>query len=112
MRAIGELLWENQIAPLLRHTGEVRLEGQVLTDEKWGHGIDQYITASRMECDGAWGSEVEILTLAHLLDTPVCSYNRAVIDYGDGEDCLCLIGIRWQKLHVIQGFWREINPSY
>ena len=54
MRAIGELLWENQIAPLLRHTGEVRLEGQVLTDEKWERGIDQYITASRMEsCDGA-----------------------------------------------------------
>ena len=71
MRAIGELLWENQIAPLLRHLRsirEVRWEGFVSTDVEW------YISASTMEHDRTWGLEVEMMALAHLLDTPVYTY--------------------------------------
>ena len=40
--AIGELLWENQIAPLLRHLRnirEVRSEGYVSADVEWTHRI-------------------------------------------------------------------------
>ena len=78
MRAIGELLWANQIAPLLRHLRsirEVRWEGYVSTDVEWTDGIEQYISASRMEHDRTWGSEVEMMALAHLLDIPVYTYD-------------------------------------
>ena len=37
-------------------------------------GIEQYIAVSELEEDRAWGSEVEIMILAHLLDTPIASY--------------------------------------
>ena len=39
------------------------------------HSVDEYVQAESMDKDGAWGSEVEIMTLAHLLQTPVYSYD-------------------------------------
>ena len=36
-----------------------------------------YIAATRMDHDKTWGSEVEIMVLAHLLDTAVYSYDTA-----------------------------------
>lgn len=78
MRAIGDVLWPHQIAPLLRqirNLGEVHLDGSVYADVEWVLGIEQYIAATRMDQDRAWGSEVEVMALAHLLDTPIYSYD-------------------------------------
>ena len=97
MRAIGELLWENQIAPLLRHLRsirEVRWEGFVSTDVEW------YISASTMEHDRTWGLEVEMMALAHLLDTPVYPMKQPM----DGTDTtlgMCMACLTCVKLiHV------------
>ena len=37
--------------------------------------VDEYVQAKSMNKDGAWGSVVEMMTLAHLLQTPVYSYD-------------------------------------
>jgi len=34
-----------------------------------GMGIKEYIVATQMDQDSTWGSEVEVMTLTHLLDT-------------------------------------------
>ncbi len=78
MRTIGDAIWPHQIAPLLRqiqNLGEVHLVGSVYTDAEWELGIEQYIAATRMNQNRAWGSEVEVMALAHLLDTPIYSYD-------------------------------------
>ena len=38
--------------------------------------IDTYIDSSRIEHDREWGMDVEILTLAHMLKTPVYTYHE------------------------------------
>ena len=38
--------------------------------------IDTYINSSRIEHDREWGTNVEILTLAHMLKTPVYMYHE------------------------------------
>ena len=38
--------------------------------------IDTYIDSSRIEHDHEWGTDVEILTLAHMLKTPVYTYHE------------------------------------
>ena len=38
--------------------------------------IDTYIDSSRIEHDREWGTDVEILTLAHMLKTPVYTYHE------------------------------------
>ena len=58
MRSIGQLLWETQIYP----------------DEDYPHGMEEYIAKTRMEHAGAWGTQVEIIALAHLLNTPILTY--------------------------------------
>ncbi len=78
MRTIGDAIWPHQIAPLLRqiqNLGEVHLVGSVYTDAEWELGIEQCIAATRMNQNRAWGSEVEVMALAHLLDTPIYSYD-------------------------------------
>ena len=37
--------------------------------------IQQYITAKKMDQGSAWGTDVEMLTLAHLLNTSILSYS-------------------------------------
>ena len=40
-----------------------------------GHNsIQSYIASTGMDRDGTWGTDIEILSLAHLLQTPVHSY--------------------------------------
>ena len=58
MRSIGQLLWETQIYP----------------DEDYPQGMEQYIARTRMEHAGAWGTQVEIIALAHLLTTPILTH--------------------------------------
>ena len=38
--------------------------------------IDTYIDSSRIDHDREWGTDVEILTLAHMLKTPVYTYHE------------------------------------
>ena len=38
--------------------------------------IEDYISMTKMECNGTWGTEVEIATLSHLLDTSIYSYTH------------------------------------
>ncbi len=54
IRFMGELLWTNQICPLLQHLrriGEVRWVRNVSPEVEWDQGIQQYIAASRMDRD-------------------------------------------------------------
>ena len=59
--------------------------------------IEEYIEASHMDQDGAWGTTAEMLVLAHILEANIASYNSddkryqvyslGVIDYEVyGED--------------------------
>ena len=62
-RAILNHMASERVAPLL-------LRGHL-------HGcasIAEYTTAKNMDRDGLWGTEVEMLALAHLLHTTVYSY--------------------------------------
>ena len=80
MRDIGNVLWESQISPLLnnlRSIGEVAVGYNQSPNADHMAGINQYIAATRMDHDKTWGSEVEIMVLAHLLDTAVYSYDTA-----------------------------------
>ena len=80
MRDIGNVLWESQISPLLnnlRSIGEVSVGNNQSPNADHMAGINQYIAATRMDHDKTWGSEVEIMVLAHLLDTAVYSYDTA-----------------------------------
>ena len=73
MRSIGTLAWEYVVAPTVMHMRQVR-EGRWSDISPDVTGIEQYIAISEIEEDRAWGSEVEIMILAHLLDTPIASY--------------------------------------
>ena len=80
MRDIGNVLWESQISPLLnnlRSIGVVSVGNNQSPNADHMAGINQYIAATRMDHDKTWGSEVEIMVLAHLLDTAVYSYDTA-----------------------------------
>ena len=92
-RHLGELLWANAIAPELRHMrtiGATRWPSLTVShNAEWEHGIEQYLAATRMERNGAWGTEVQIMTLAHLLDTPILTYN----------------------VQTSMGGWRKHNPG-
>ena len=80
MRDIDNVLWESQISPLLnnlRSIGEVSVGNNQSPNADHMAGINQYIAATRMDHDKTWGSEVEIMVLAHLLDTAVYSYDTA-----------------------------------
>ena len=37
--------------------------------------IQDYIADKNMDQDSAWGTDIEMLTLAHLLQTPILSYS-------------------------------------
>ena len=76
MRSIGTLAWEYVVAPTLMQMRQIH-EGRwsdISPDMDLETGIEQYIAVSEIEEDRAWGSEVEIMILAHLLDTPIASY--------------------------------------
>ena len=53
--------------------------------------IEQYISASRMEHDRTWGSEVEMMALAQLLDTPVYTYDTTPMDGTDTTQGMCMV---------------------
>ena len=38
--------------------------------------LDHYLSVTRMYCDGAWGGDPEIQTLAALLNTTIYSYSE------------------------------------
>ena len=38
--------------------------------------IQSYIASTGMDQDGTWGTDIEMLSLAHLLQTPVLSYSQ------------------------------------
>ena len=37
--------------------------------------IDQYIQSTSMDCDGTWGSAIEIACLSHMLQAPIYVYD-------------------------------------
>ena len=39
------------------------------------NSIQAYIATKQMDQDSAWGTDIEMLTLAHLLNTPILSYS-------------------------------------
>ena len=41
-----------------------------------GYDSVQSIASTGMDQDGTWGTDIEMLSLAHLLRTPVLSYNQ------------------------------------
>ncbi len=34
--------------------------------------VQEYVRATKMDREATWGTEVETITLSHLLNTPVC----------------------------------------
>ena len=44
--------------------------------------VQSYIASSRMDVCGIWGTETEMLTLAHMLQTDIYSYNTEDHKYG------------------------------
>ena len=38
--------------------------------------VQSYIASTGMDQNGTWGTDIEMLSLAHLLRTPVLSYNQ------------------------------------
>ena len=42
------------------------------------NSIQSYITSTGMDQDGTWGTEIEILSLAHMLQTPIHSYSQQI----------------------------------
>ena len=40
------------------------------------NSVQSYIASTGMDQDGIWGTDIEMLTLAHLLQTPVLSYSH------------------------------------
>ena len=55
-----------------------------------GLSATAYIEGTHMDRNGTWGSDVDILTLAHMLNTCVYVYDIAV---GIGMDPTMLIGL-------------------
>ena len=83
MRSIGTLAWEYVVAPTLMQMRQIH-EGRwsdISPDMDLETGIEQYIAVSEIEEDRAWGSEVEIMILAHLLygvlDLSQCDTDQA-----------------------------------
>ena len=78
MRVVEELLWINQTSTLLQYLsriGEVDRVRMFSPDLEWAREIEQDIAASHMDHDSTWGSKVETMVLAHLLDIPIYSYD-------------------------------------
>lgn len=79
MRTIGPALWESQISSLLSHLHnncDVSVDNnQSVCSESRRDTIDQYILATKMDCNRTWESEVEIMVLSNLLDTAVYTYD-------------------------------------
>ena len=70
MRSISALLWGSHISNI-----------------RYPSGIEQYIADNHIERDGSWGSDVEMLTLAHLLNVAVISYSRAGKQWAKYSPC-------------------------
>lgn len=49
--------------------------GATLSTVTYTGGIESYIADSRMEHLGTWGTDVEVIALAHLLKTTIYSYS-------------------------------------
>ena len=55
MRSLGQVLWEHHIYP----------------DVAYRNGMEHYLSETCMERSGAWGTQVEIIALANLLNIPI-----------------------------------------
>ena len=80
MRAIAPHIWEGFLRALVNGLTEderrarnwhIAVPSDTLDADS---GVQLYITATGMDRSKVWGSEVEIMTLANLLDTPIASY--------------------------------------
>ena len=60
---------------ILNHMASERVAPLLLRGHLHGYAsIAEYTTAKNMDRDGFWGTEVEMLALAHMLHTTVYSY--------------------------------------
>ena len=41
--------------------------------------VQQYIQETRMDRLGAWGTDTEMFTLSHILETPIFTYNDSIV---------------------------------
>ena len=75
MRSLGQVLWEHHIYP----------------DVAYRNGMEHYISETCMERSGAWGTQVEIIALANLLNTPIYTYTMSAwVKYGPQAAYGCL----------------------
>ena len=40
------------------------------------NSVESYIASTGMDQDGTWGTDIEMLTLSHLVQTPILSYSQ------------------------------------
>ena len=43
--------------------------------------LEEYLVQSDMQCNGVWGTDVEVVVAAHLLDVNIAMFNVPVGDY-------------------------------
>ena len=53
------------------------LEGNLMMQEN----LEEYLVQSDMQCNGVWGTDVEVVVAAHLLDVNIAMFNVPVGDY-------------------------------
>ena len=41
-------------------------------------GLEEYLVQSDMQCNGVWGTDVEVVVAAHLLDVNIAMFNVPV----------------------------------
>ena len=44
-------------------------------------GLEEYLVQSDMQCNGVWGTDVEVVIAAHLLDFNIAMFNVPAGDY-------------------------------
>ena len=58
------------------------LEGNLMMQES----LEEYLVQSDMQCNGVWGTDVEVVVAAHLLDVNLAIFNVPAGDYV-GQSC-------------------------
>ena len=80
------MLIRQAIVQHMRSISEL-LCGSHISNIRYPRGIEQYIADNRIERAGSWGSDIEMLTLAHLLNVAVISYSRTGKQWAKYSPC-------------------------
>ena len=70
--------------------------------------VQQYIQETRMDRLGVWGTDTEMFTLSHILETPIFTYNDSIVAKHDKWSRYALHDMeRHQFESMLVLFWRK-----